>query len=67
MRFKAENCGFLKKLINFTELKIRLSMKKIMITLFVAVVATFIFSSCAGSRPGYGCPNTSTTNKPFRA
>lgn len=41
-------------------------MKKIMITLVLAVIATFIFSSCAGSRNGMGCPTT-VKSKPFRA
>lgn len=41
-------------------------MKKIMISLFIAVTALFIFSSCAGTRTGYGCPTT-MKSRPFRA
>lgn len=41
-------------------------MKKIMTALLVAAVTTFIFSSCAGTRSGMGCP-TSSKSKPFRA
>ncbi len=41
-------------------------MKKVMISLLAVAIAAFVFTSCASSKRGVGCP-TSTSNKPFRA
>jgi hypothetical protein len=43
-----------------------LFMKKVIFTLFVIAFTAFLFTSCASSKRGYGCP-TSQSNKPFRA
>jgi predicted small secreted protein len=50
----------------FAEPKSVLFMKKVMISLLVVAIAAFVFTSCASSKRGMGCP-TSSSNKPFRA
>ncbi|MFY7839515.1 MAG: hypothetical protein ACOVP7_04520 [Lacibacter sp.] len=41
-------------------------MKKVFLSILAVALAAFVFTSCASSKRGYGCP-TSQSNKPFRA